>query len=258
MTIDVVDLAIRAGRERLLTEVSFSVPTGSWCTVIGPNGAGKTTLLSAMAGLRTPTHGTVLVDGQAVLPLSERARARVLAYVPQSPIIPIGMNVADFVLLGRTAAHGILRAPSASDRALVDGVVDRLSLGDLRQRDMATLSGGEQQRAVLARTLAQGTRVVLVDEPTTGLDVRHQMETLELLKKEVDECQLTVVATLHDLTIAGLFADHMVLLSGGRLVSQATPHEVLRSEALSQSYGTSLRVVTVDGRDVVIPNRFER
>ncbi len=255
MTIVVKELSVQIGKAHILSEVTLAVGPGTWCTVIGPNGAGKTSLLSVMAGLRRASSGAVEIDGIDIHALSERDRARRVAYVPQDPIVPPGMAARDYVTLGRTASHGLLRAPSRSDLDIVDGVIDRLGLGGLATRDVATLSGGERQRVVLARALAQGTRVVLLDEPTTGLDVRHQIEMLELLRKEVDECELTVVATLHDLTLAGLFADHMVLLHQGRVVETGAPSTVVRSSALSASYETSLQVIDVDGRDVVIPGR---
>ncbi len=257
MSVRVENLTVRAGRSTLVREVSFEVPAGSWCTIIGPNGAGKTSLITAMAGLRAPADGRVLVGEANVHERSERQRAQLLAFVPQHPTLPLGMTVREYVVLGRTAAHGALRGPSANDQALVDGVLERLSLTSFTSRDVATLSGGERQRAVLARTLAQGTTVVLLDEPITGLDVRHQLEIMALLKKEVDECHLTVVATLHDLTLAGAVTDQLILLGAGRLVARGAASEVLRSEALSEVYGTRLRVVRVDDRDIVLPSAIE-
>jgi len=248
-------LGLRLGKKTVIDDVSIDVASGTWCTIVGPNGAGKTSLLAAIAGLRRPHIGSVQIDGVAIESLNERARAQRVAFVPQSPVVPAGMNVADYIMLGRQSSHGLLRAPATFDRQIVGGVIERLDLIDLRTRDVATLSGGERQRVVLARALAQGTRTILLDEPTTGLDVRHQMDILELLRKEVDECELTVVATLHDLTQAGLFADHMVLLRDGQVRAAGAPADVVRSSALSESYGTTLHVVEVDGRDVVIAGR---
>ncbi len=139
------------------------------------------------------------------------------------------MTVHDYVALGRVAYHGLLRAPGLEDRNVVASVLERLSLAEFSARDVATLSGGERQRMVLARALAQSTMVIVLDEPTTGLDVRHQMEFLELLKKEVFDCGLTVLATLHDLTLAGQFADRLVLLDQGRVILDGPAREVVRS-----------------------------
>jgi len=248
-------VTLRAGTTTLVSDVSLEVAGGSWCTIIGPNGAGKTSLVAAVAGLRTLSRGTVSIDDQRLDELSERARARLIAYVPQHPEIPVGMTVEEYVALGRVAFHGVMRPAAARDRRAVADVLERLELVALRHRDGASLSGGERQRMVLARALAQATKVVVLDEPITGLDVRHQMDILELLKKEVAECGLTVVATLHDLTLAGLFTDRLVLLHRGEVVLDGSAYEVIRSSELAASYGTTLRVVNVDGNDVVVPVR---
>lgn len=248
-------VTMRAGSTTLVSDVSLEVAGGSWCTIIGPNGAGKTTLVAAVAGLRDLAQGTVSIDNERLDDLSERQRARLVAYVPQHPEIPAGMTVEEYVALGRVAFHGVMRPPSSRDRDAVTDVLERLELSAFRRRDSASLSGGERQRMVLARALAQATKVVVLDEPITGLDVRHQMDILEMLKKEVAECGLTVIATLHDLTLAGLFTDRLVLLHRGEVVLDGPAHDVIRSEELGQSYGTTLRVVSVDGNDVVVPVR---
>jgi iron complex transport system ATP-binding protein len=250
-------VSLRAGSTTLVSDVSLDVAGGSWCTIVGPNGAGKTTLVAAVAGLSTPYRGSVSIDGELLADLNERRRARLVAYVPQHPEVPAGMSVEEYVALGRVAFHGVLRAPSRRDREVVAGVLERLELADFRRRDSASLSGGERQRMVLARALAQATKVVVLDEPITGLDVRHQMDILELLKTEVAECGLTVIATLHDLTLAGLFTDRLVLLSRGAVVMDGPAYDVIRSTQLAESYGTALRVVTVDGSDVVVPVRSD-
>jgi iron complex transport system ATP-binding protein len=254
-SIDVLGLVVRAGSTTLISGVTLSVEAGTWCTVIGPNGAGKTTLVETVAGLRRAAEGTVTLSGDVVSTMNERQRALRVAVVPQHPIIPFGMSVRDYVALGRTAYHGLLRAPSAADRRSVEEVLERLSLVEFATRDVATLSGGERQRMVLARALAQATTVMVLDEPITGLDLRHQIAILELLQKEVRECGLTVLATLHDLTLAGQFADRLALLDHGRLVLDGPSSEVVRSRELAECYGMDLRVIDVDGADVVIPVR---
>jgi iron complex transport system ATP-binding protein len=254
-SLEVLELSVRAGPKTLIADVNLSVDAGTWCTVIGPNGAGKTTLVETVAGLRRSSHGTVTLSGESVRAMNERQRALRVALVPQHPIIPFGMSVHDYVALGRTAYHGLLRAPSARDRRCVEDVLDRLSLNEFAARDVATLSGGERQRMVLARALAQATPVMVLDEPITGLDLRHQIAILELLQHEVRESGLTVLATLHDLTLAGQFADRLVLLDHGRLVLDGPSGEVVRSRQLEECYGMQLRVIDVDGADVVIPVR---
>jgi iron complex transport system ATP-binding protein len=189
--VEVDHLSVKAGAATLLSDVTLSIEAGTWCTIIGPNGAGKTTLVEAVAGLRRVASGSVQIAGQAIGDLNERERARLVSLVPQHPQVPAGMTVRDYVALGRVAYHGVLRAPNAGDHQVVESVLERLSLESFAQRDVATLSGGERQRMVLARALAQSTMVIVLDEPTTGLDLRHQMELLELLKTEVADCGLT-------------------------------------------------------------------
>lgn len=254
-TVEIDNLSVRAGSTTLISEVSLNVEAGTWCTIIGPNGAGKTTLVETVAGLRRAFEGTVSISGELVGSMNERERAKRVALVPQHPTVPSGMSVRDYVALGRTPYHGLLRAPSAADRRAVDNVLTRLSLDEFSHRDVITLSGGERQRMVLARAVAQSTMVMVLDEPITGLDLRHQMTMLELLQKEVHEGGLTVLATLHDLTLAGQFADRLVLLNHGKVVLDGPSSEVVRSEELAACYEMKLRVVEVDGADVVIPVR---
>jgi iron complex transport system ATP-binding protein len=253
--VDVAQLTVKAGSKTLVADVTLAVAAGTWCTVVGPNGAGKTTLVEAIAGLRKASHGSVSISGRAITEMHERERAQRVALVPQHPVIPSGMSVGDYVALGRVAYHGLFRPPSANDRTIVESVLARLSLLEFRERDVMTLSGGERQRMVLARALVQSTTVIVLDEPITGLDMRHQMDMLELLKSEVAQCGLTVIATLHDLTLAGQFADRLVLLDHGAVVLDGAADDVIRSDELAQCYGMKLRVVDVDGADVVVPVR---
>jgi iron complex transport system ATP-binding protein len=256
-SVEVVAISVRAGSKSLISNVTLAFEPGTWTTVIGPNGAGKTTLVETIAGLRRPSSGTVSILGEPLAEMNERARALKVSLVPQHPVVPSGMSVYDYVALGRVAHHGLFHSASDGDRQIIESVLERLSLAEFRDRDVATLSGGERQRMVLARALTQSTKVVVLDEPITGLDLRHQMDMLELMKKEVHECGLTVIATLHDLTLAGQFADRLVLLDHGEVVLDGTAAVVIRSAELAEHYGMNLRVVDVDGADVVVPVRHE-
>ena len=255
MSVALTGLSVRAGTSVLVDDVTLEIEPGTWCTVVGPNGAGKTSLVETIAGLRHADAGSVTIGGRRIDALNERERARTVSFVPQHPVIPAGMRVRDYLALGRVTYHGFFRGPGADDEAVVDSVVERLGLAEFVERDVATLSGGERQRMVLGRALVQSTMVIVLDEPTTGLDLRHQMELLELLKDEVASCRLTVVATLHDLTLAGQFADRLVLLDAGRVVLDGDAGMVVRSEELARCYGLTLRVVEIEGADVVVPVR---
>ncbi len=253
--IEVDELSLTIDSHDLIKGVSLRIERSEWMTVVGPNGAGKTTLVECVSGVRRASSGVVRIDGHDVSRLNERDRARLVAFVPQHPVVPGGMSVSDYVGLGRTAHHGVLRALSYADRLAVDDVIERLALGPYARRDVVTLSGGERQRVVLARALAQATPVIVLDEPTTGLDLRHQFDCLNLLRREIRENDLTVVATLHDLTLAGQFADRLALLNAGNLIAQGPSSKVVRSRELSDAYEMQLRVIDVDGADVVVPSQ---
>jgi iron complex transport system ATP-binding protein len=253
--VEVEGLVVRAGAVELVAGVDLTVAAGTWCTVIGPNGTGKTTLVETVAGLRRIGAGRVRVGGRELTGLGERERARLVSLVPQHPIVPAGMSVREYVGLGRTAHRSLVGAEGPADRAAVASALSRVDLDEMAARDVATLSGGERQRMVVARALAQAAPVMVLDEPTTGLDLRHQVELLELLRREVDECGLTVLATLHDLTLAGQYADRLVLLERGRVALEGPSREVVRDPALARCYGMVLQVVEVAGGDVVVPVR---
>jgi len=243
--------AVSAGyRDRpVLHDVSADVPSGGWLAIVGPNGAGKSTLLKRIAGL-LPGSGEVRIDGRAAL--SHKERARLIGYAPQDPVLPEGLTVTDYALLGRTPYLGPLARESAADLSIVDDVLTRLDLSAMAGRRLATLSGGERQRAVLARVLVQRTGLLLLDEPTTGLDLGHAQATLELVDRLRREDSTTIVSTLHDLTLAAQYADSMLLLSGGKVAASGTPSAVLTPEALAAHYGANAGILRGDGGELVI------
>ena len=236
-------IRVRLGRAQVLDGVDVSVTAGSWLGVVGPNGAGKSTLLRALAGLAR-YDGDVLVDGQQVWRLRPRVRARQIGYAPQTPVIPPGTSVTDYVMLGRTPYRSLLAAPRTLDGEVVAEAIDRLDLAGLAGRTLATLSGGERQRAVLARALAQEPRLLLLDEPTGALDLGHAQQVLELVDRLRGERGLTVVSTLHDLTLAGQYADELVLLAGGRVVAAGPADRVLTVQTLAEHYQASADVTS--------------
>ncbi|SFQ35279.1 iron complex transport system ATP-binding protein [Amycolatopsis arida] len=243
------------GRRTVVRDVSVDVPDGGWLAVIGPNGAGKSTLLKAVVGV-VRAEGEILVHGIAAGSLTPRARAREVGYAPQSPALPDGLTVTDYVLLGRTPHLGPLARESALDMFVVEEVLARLDLDGLAGRPLRTLSGGERQRAVLARVLAQRTRLLLLDEPTTGLDIGHAQALLERLDRLRREDGITVVTTLHDLTFAAQYADRLLLLDGGAVVAAGTPAEVLTPERLAHHYDAATEILTTaGGHPVVAPRR---
>jgi iron complex transport system ATP-binding protein len=235
----------------VLHGVSFDVAAGGWLCLIGPNGAGKSTILRAAAGL--VAYGGTIRLGEADLgSLRGRARARAIAYVPQAPVLPPDMLVADYVLLGRTPYLGYLGGPGRRDRLLAREALDQLDVSQFTGRRLEQMSGGERQRVVLARALATEPSVLLLDEPTSMLDIGHQQQLLELVDGLRRSAGLTVVSTLHDLTIAGQYADELVLLDAGRVAAAGSAAAVLTAELIAQVYGARVEVRNGhDGRPVV-------
>jgi iron complex transport system ATP-binding protein len=248
---------VSLGDKPVVDGVDLSAQRGEWLSIVGPNGAGKTTLLRYLAGAVGGT-GDVRFDGRPVEDLSRRQRALLLALVPQSPVIPVGMRVVDYVLLGRTPHIRPLGVEGAADLAATHDALSHLDLLGFADREVTTLSGGERQRVLIARALAQGASVVLLDEPTTALDVGHQQQVLELVDDLRRRHDLTVVTTMHDLTLAGQYADRLVLLDAGRVVAEGRADEVLTESNLRRYYGASVRIIHEAGVPVVLPVRSER
>ncbi|MFV2019218.1 ABC transporter ATP-binding protein [Micromonospora sp. LOL_023] len=248
------DLRVRLGGTPVLDGVDLTVTAGEWVAAIGPNGAGKSTLLRAVGGL-LPATGTLDLFGTPIARLGRRDRARLVATVVQSPVVPAGMAVADYVLLGRTPYIAPLGRESAADLAVVGDVLDRLDLTGFAHRQLSTLSGGERQRVLLARALAQHAPLLLLDEPTSALDIGHQQEVLELVDELRSDRGLTVLATMHDLSVAGEYADRLLMLADGRAVADGTPAEVLTEENLARYYRARVRVLAGEHGPLVVPVR---
>ncbi|MGP4029478.1 ABC transporter ATP-binding protein [Actinomadura sp. 3N407] len=246
MTVRVRGLDVALGGRPVLKGVSLNVPAGSWTAIIGPNGAGKSTLLRAVLGL-VPSHGEITVAGADLGTLKPRQRARLIAYAPQSPNLPVGMTVFDYTLLGRSPYIPHLGRESARDRAITAEVLDRLDLTGFATRPLDHLSGGERQRVVLARALAQQTSVLLLDEPTTALDIGHQQQVMELVDQLRLSDELTVVTTIHDLTLAAQYADDLVLISGGRVAAAGEPTRVLTRSAVEAHFDARVHVTSGPG-----------
>jgi iron complex transport system ATP-binding protein len=247
-------VTVEAGGRRIVDGVSFAVEPGAWVSLLGPNGAGKTTLLRVLAGLRR-FSGSVRLAGRELAELGRREAARQIALVPQTPIVPTAMSVGDYVLLGRTPHMGVLAREGLGDRAAASEALIRLELAQLADRQLGSLSGGELQRAVIARALAQSAPVLLLDEPTTALDVGHQQQVLELVDELRRADGLTVVAAMHDLTLAAQYGDRIVLVDSGRVVAEGGAREVLTEERIASLYGATVRVVHGDGAPAVVPVR---
>jgi len=240
--LEVRGLSVELGKRPIVTDMRLDVASGGWLCIIGPNGAGKTTLVHAIAGL-VPHTGSVRLWSRPFEELGRRERARTVAVVPQLPAIPDGFTVEQYVLLGRTPHLGLLAGEGARDIEAVATALERLDLGWAASRRLDSLSGGELRRAVIARAIAQEAPLLLLDEPTTGLDIAQQLRVLELVDELRRADGLTIVSTMHDLTLAGRFAHRFALLSGGRLVAEGTRGEVLLPHVIAEHYGARVRVI---------------
>ena len=248
-------LVVALGGTSILSGVELNVAAGEWLNIIGPNGAGKTTLLRSLLG--TIDHeGRIEIGGFELD--KPQDRARVLAYVPQSPVIPPGMYVVDYVMLGRTPHRGIFARDTDTDVEVAIDVLSRLDLAGFAEREVRSLSGGERQRVVLARALAQQADVFLLDEPTTALDLGHQQDVLDLVDGLRRERGLTVIATLHDLTLAARYGDRIALLADGRIVKSGAPTEVLTADVIAEHFGANVRIINEPDGPVIVPASPER
>jgi iron complex transport system ATP-binding protein len=249
----VEQLNLYLGGRQVLHDISLQLPAGRISALCGPNGSGKSSLLRCLAGLLTPQAGRVLLGTDAVAALPPVQRARRLAVLAQSNLSPAGMTVAELVACGRFAHTGLRGRFGPDDRHWVEWAIEACGLGHLRNRALGQLSGGERQRAWLAMALAQGSRVLLLDEPTTYLDMRHQVEVLQRVRSLAREYGLTVVWVLHDLNQAAALSDHLVLLEAGRVAAAGAPSEVAGAAVLERVFGIAMHHGLLDGQPVWLP-----
>jgi ABC-type cobalamin/Fe3+-siderophores transport system ATPase subunit len=249
--IEIRDLRVTRGKREVVHGVSLDVPAGSWVSIVGPNGAGKSSMLLAVAAL-LPAAGDVAIGGRPVRDLRARERARLVALVPQQPVIPDALTVAEYVLLGRTPHLSMFGSEAGRDHELADRILAKVDLAWAADRLVPTLSGGEFHRAVVGRALAQEARVLLLDEPTSGLDLGHQVQVLELVDALRRSDGITVVSAMHDLTLAARYADRVALLVEGELVAEGSPDDVFRPELLERHYGVPVHVLRGPGGELIV------
>jgi len=249
-------LSIKYGTHLALDKVSLQVDPGEVVAVIGPNGAGKSTMIRAVSGILPPVNGRILIDNHPLHKLSTMQRARYLAVVPQARSLPGSFTAYQTVLLGRTPYLGWLGKCGESDHKLVQWALVRTQAEALAHRPVGELSGGEQQRILLARALVQNTPVMLLDEPTTYLDLQHQSSLLNLVRELANEKKLAVLMVLHDLNLASLYADRIVLLVNGRIHAAGTPNQVLTSSNLSSVFQVPVQVIQhpAYGTPLILPD----
>ena len=238
-------------------DLDLRLTEGSFTAIVGPNGCGKSTLLRALGRLLRPTSGQVLLDGRSIARTPTREVATVLGLLPQSPVAPEGLTVGDLVARGRHPHQTWLRQWSTDDEAVVAEVLAWTDMAGLAERPVDELSGGQRQRAWISMALAQGTDLLLLDEPTTYLDLSHQIDVLELVGRLHAERGRTVVVVLHDLNLAARYAERLVAMKDGALVASGTPAEVLTEQLLADVFDLEARVLPdpVSGTPMVVPVR---
>jgi iron complex transport system ATP-binding protein len=244
-------------QEPVIKNLKVAFVPGSVTGILGANGSGKSTLLKGLARIQNPTKGVVLLDGKNVSVIRPRDYAKQVGILAQHPVAPDGITVEELVARGRFPHQGPWQRPSKKDREVVAEVIERVGLKDFRDRPLNQLSGGQRQRAWVAMALAQEPEVLLLDEPTTYLDLSHQLDVLDLLISLNRERNITVVMVLHDLNLAARFCDQLLIMDQGQILVQGEPHEVITPTNIAKAFKVMSRVIDdpVTGKPMVVPIR---
>ncbi|WP_373636797.1 ABC transporter ATP-binding protein [Yoonia sp. BS5-3] len=238
------NLSLRYDKTPVLTDVSAAIPDGKVTSIIGSNACGKSTLLKCLSRLLSPSAGAALLDGKAIHKQDTKSVARQVALLPQSTTSPQGMTVADLVRNGRTPHQNPLQQWSTKDQEIVSRSIAQVGLTDLADHQLSTLSGGQRQRAWIALALAQDTNILLLDEPTTYLDLVNQIEILKLIRNLQQTSQLTVVMVLHDINLATRFSDNLIALKDGDILFSGAPSELVTEENMEKVYGLASSIIS--------------
>lgn len=252
MNLAVERLTLAHGRRDVVRDVSFDIAAGEMVAILGPNGSGKSTLLRGMARLHPPRSGRVLLDGRDIRAMNSRHVARVLAILPQAPSSGLDLTVRELAFRGRYPHQGFLQRVTRHDIDAVEWALEATDALALADRPLAALSGGERQRAWIAMALAQEPRILLLDEPTTFLDVAHQVEVMHLLRR-LNARGITIVAVLHDLALAGRFTSRIIAVRDGQVAFDGPPSAVLDPEALERVFGVPMLVLPDPDTGLPIP-----
>lgn len=251
--------SIGYGGQPVVEDLNLVIPKGKFTALLGPNGSGKSTILRSLAGLHRLEAGAILLNGQPIARLPTKAVARRIGFLAQGAAAPDGLTVADLVRQGRYPHRHLLGGWTAADSLAVDEAMALTSIAHLRDRRLDTLSGGQRQRAWIAMTLAQQGSILLLDEPTTYLDLAHQIGLMELTRYLIETRDATVVAVLHEMNQAARYADHLVLLKAGRIHAEGAPAEVLTAENMQTVFGVAVAILTdpETGQPLCVPRRHK-
>lgn len=237
VAVNLENVATGYGNVTISESVSTSIAAGTTTVIIGPNGCGKSTLLHAINRLGPLKAGTISIAGKPITSRTPKQAAKLVAFLPQHPIVPDAVTVRELVTRGRYPHRSLFAAPTEHDRAMVDWALEATNLTDFAERPVSALSGGQRQRAWIATALAQETPIIMLDEPTTYLDMSHQLEVVDLLRKLQLTHGVTTIMVLHDLGLAARVADRIIAMKAGEIVASGTPEEVLTKENIRQTFG---------------------
>lgn len=254
------NLSFSYGGISVLSDISFTVSAGSFFIILGPNGSGKTTLLKLISGIRKHQQGMIHVLDKPVLHYSRKSLARKMAHVQQNPSVDFSFTVFELVLMGRAPHLGMLGVEREKDIQLAKQAISFTGIEHLTDRKLDQLSGGEQQRVFIARAICQEPEIILLDEPTASLDLAHQIRVMDLMRKLMEEKNITVLMVSHDVNLAAMYADELLLLSKGRIIKMGTPDDVLTYQTLEKAYNCKLLVdhspLGDFPRITLVPQRF--
>ena len=253
----VKNLSVAYENNIIIENMNLSLPKGKISIIIGGNGSGKSTLLKTISRINKPIGGDIFINQKNIKKIKEKDIAREVAFLPQGPICPSGITVRELVAYGRFPYQKIIGGLNSHDKEMIDWAIERTGLNEFANREIENLSGGQRQRAWIAMTLAQETEIIMLDEPTTYLDLSYQLEVLEILQKLNREKQITVVVVLHEINNAFRFADHIVGLKKGKIICEGRPMEVINKETLKVIYGIEANLKKSETGDYPVCIEYE-
>lgn len=238
------NLSVGYENKEIISDLNIEIPQGKFSVIIGPNGCGKSTLLKSLARLLKPQKGNILLDGKSIYEIPTICLAKQIGLLPQSPLVPSGITVADLVARGRFPYQNFLGQLSKADYKAIADAMDAMGIRDLAECPIDSLSGGQRQRVWIALVLAQDTDILLLDEPTTYLDIAYQVEILDCIERLNRVKKTTVVAILHDINLSIRYADHIFAMKGGKLITEGSPRDIITPDLMREIYGLDCSIIT--------------
>lgn len=238
------NLSVGYENKEIISDLNIEIPQGKFSVIIGPNGCGKSTLLKSLARLLKPQKGNILLDGKSIYEIPTLCLAKQIGLLPQSPLVPSGITVADLVARGRFPYQNFLGQLSKADYKAIADAMDAMGIRDLAECPIDSLSGGQRQRVWIALVLAQDTDILLLDEPTTYLDIAYQVEILDCIERLNRVKKTTVVAILHDINLSIRYADHIFAMKGGKLITEGSPRDIITPDLMREIYGLDCSIIT--------------